>query len=106
MAVAGTESRWQDMTIECNALTVNGVPVAAAQASNITDPDNEIAVTYTTGDPSITPDGAITIADGGTPTVDELLVFCVELNAAIAALDTKLTAVIAALEGFGVSASS
>lgn len=106
MAVAGTESRWQDMTIECNALTVNGVSVASAQASNITDPANEIAVTYTTGDPSITPDGAITIADGATPTVDELLEFCVELNAAVDAIDTKITAILTALEGFGVTASS
>ena len=45
-----------------------------------------IAVTYTTADPGITPDGAITIANGGTPTVSELLQFCVELNAKIAAL--------------------
>lgn len=45
-----------------------------------------VTVTYTAANPNITPDGAITIANGGTPSVSELLQFCVELNAKIAAL--------------------
>jgi hypothetical protein len=39
-----------------------------------------ITVTYTTDDPAITPDAALTIADGDTPTVNELLEYCEELN--------------------------
>lgn len=65
------------------------------QQSNIAD----VAITYTTGDPSITPNSAITIADGGTPTVDELLEFCVELNA-------KVSTIIDALEAYGITATS
>jgi hypothetical protein len=49
-----------------------------------------ITPTYTTDDPSITPDGAVTIADGDTPTVNELLEFCVELNDQIGKLVTDL----------------
>lgn len=45
-----------------------------------------VTVTYTASNPNITPNGAVTIANGGTPTVAELLEFCVELNAKIAAL--------------------
>lgn len=104
--VTGTESRFRNMKMLVKELEVDGKSLLEAQASKISDPDNDIAITYTTGDPSITPDGAITIANGATPTVDELLEFCVELNAAIAALDTKIAAVIDALEGAGISASS
>jgi hypothetical protein len=50
----------------------------------------EIAVTYTANDPSITANGAIAVADGSTPTVDELLEYCEELNAKIAALAAVL----------------
>lgn len=96
----------QDMRIKCRELEVNGTQFLAAQASNIADADNDITITYTTGDPSITTNGAITIADGSTPTVGELLEFCEELNDAVAALDTKINAIIAALEGAGVAASS
>lgn len=49
-----------------------------------------VTITYTTGDPTITANGAVTIADGATPTVDELLELCVELNAKIGALQTQL----------------
>jgi len=47
---------------------------------------SSIGITYSSNDPSIVPDGAITIADGSTPTVAELLEFCEELNAALEAL--------------------
>lgn len=50
------------------------------------DATTPVTVTYTTGNPSITPDGEVTIADGATPTVAELLEFCVELNAKIDAI--------------------
>lgn len=59
---------------------------------------SKIAITYTLNDPSITTDGAITVADGTTPTVAELLEFCEELNDQIDALRT-------ALENFGVIAT-
>jgi hypothetical protein len=49
-----------------------------------------VTVTYTTGDPSITPNGAVTVADGATPTVDELLELFVELNAKVAAIIAAL----------------
>lgn len=92
---------------ELNKLDGAGDIVASGtQVSNIAAADNDIAITWTSNDPEITPDGAITIADGDTPTVDELLEFCVELNAAVAALDTKVNAHTAALEAFGIAASS
>lgn len=72
------------------AITIDG-----SQASAIAD----MITTYSSNDPSITPDGTITVADGGTPTVDELLEFCEELSA-------KLDAVLAALRGAGIIASS
>ncbi len=80
--------------------------VTGTQQANIPVADNDIAVTYTTNDPGITPDGAITIADGSTPTVDELLEFCEELNAAIAALDAKVNDLIAVFEAYGQTATS
>lgn len=44
-----------------------------------------VTVTYTSGSGPAT-NGAVTIANSATPTVTELLEFCVELNAKIAAL--------------------
>lgn len=83
-------------TTHVSALEVDGDPVAAGtQVSNIA----EVVITYTTGDPSITPNGAVTIADGATPTVDELLELCEELLA-------NQNAIIAALEAYGIAASS
>ena len=91
----GTNSANQDMTFKCEELYVNGIQIAGTQASNITG----VAITYTTNDPSITPNGAITIADGSSPTVAELLEFCVELK-------DQIDDLVAALEGAGVAASS
>ncbi|MCB0190637.1 MAG: Head fiber protein [Anaerolineae bacterium] len=68
---------------------------AGTQASAIDD----IALTYTSNDPSITPNGAVTIADGGTPTVDELLEYCEELQA-------NQNAILAVLRGAGLIPSS
>ena len=39
-----------------------------------------LVATFTTDDPTITPDAAVVIADGDTPTVQELLEYCIELN--------------------------
>lgn len=44
-----------------------------------------VSVTYTTGS-GPTANGSVTIANAATPTVTELLEFCVELNAKITAL--------------------
>ena len=49
-----------------------------------------ITITYTTNNPNITPDSAITIANGTTPTVAELLQFIVEVNAKLNALIAQL----------------
>ena len=46
---------------------------------------NAVSVTASSG-ALPTANGAVTIADAATPTVDELLEFCVELNAKLAAL--------------------
>lgn len=81
---------------ELNKLDGVGAAVASgAQVSNIAD----LAVVFSSNDPSITPDSSITIANGSTPTVAELQEFCVELN-------TKVSAIIAALEAYGIAASS
>lgn len=50
-----------------------------------------VSVTFTAANPNLTPDGAVTIANGGTPTVVELQHFCLELN-------EKLNAIINALD--------
>lgn len=73
---------------------IESVPVGAQQ-SNIA----EIAITYTTGDPEIVPDGAVTIANGATPSASELLELCEEIIA-------KQNSIVAALEAFGITADS
>lgn len=55
----------------------------------------DLALVYTTNDPSITPDGSVTIADGSAATNAELLEFLEELQA-------KQIAIITALEGAGI----
>ncbi len=48
-----------------------------------------VAVTATTGTlPTV--DGAVTIANAATPTVAELLAYCTELNAKVAAITAAL----------------
>lgn len=66
-------------------LSNNGTQAAAV---------SPVVITYTTGDPSITPDAAVTIADGAAPTASELLELVVELQAEVDALK-------ASLEGIG-----
>ena len=91
----GTWNAHKDQRFDVGELYVAGVQVAGAQATNIAD----LAVVFSSNDPSITPDSSVTISNGSTPTVAELQEFCVELNA-------KVSAIIAALEGAGISASS
>jgi hypothetical protein len=55
----------------------------------------DLGLTYSANDPSITPDGSVTIADGSAPTDAELLEFLEELQA-------KQIAIITALEGSGI----
>jgi hypothetical protein len=81
---------------EINLLASAGAAVASGtQAAVITD----IAITYTSNDPTITPNGAVTIADGSAATVAELLELAEELIA-------KQNAIIDALQAFGIVASA
>ena len=71
-----------------DAYSINGVDVVGAQGAAVAD----TAITYTANDPSITPNNAVTIADGSAPTVSELLELCVELKNQIETLKGRLEA--------------
>ena len=118
-----------------NTLTDNsgGTDPADQTIAAVTTP-TDLAVTYTTNDPSITPNSAITIADGSVPTNNELLEFCEELKAmahaandaldevknavallaaehnlqhtAIGNADTAINSILSTLEGRGLHATS
>lgn len=60
------------------ALNINKIRGAMNRA-NLRTQQGSLAITYTSNDPGITPDGAVTIADGSTPTVAELLELCEEI---------------------------
>lgn len=94
MAINGIDKSNEKLRVLAKELVVNGRQVAAAQAAKIAD----ITTTATSGSLP-TPNGAITVADATTPSVTELLEFCMELNA-------KVNAIIDALEGAGISASA
>lgn len=66
-------------------------PAQAAAKSDLT-------ITYTAANPSITANGAVTVANGGTPTVAELLEFCEELK-------SQTNTILAALRGAGIMAT-
>jgi hypothetical protein len=53
---------------------------ATASRTHANPTGAQLSITFTTDDPAITPDGSVTIADGDTPTVNELLEYCEELN--------------------------
>ena len=55
----------------------------------------DLILVYTSNDPSITPDGSITVNDGSAPSDAEFLEFLEELQA-------KQIAIITALEGAGI----
>ena len=59
---------------------------------------DDIAITYSSNDPSITPDGAVTVSNGSTPTVAELLELAEEIIA-------NQNAIIDALQAFGIVAT-
>lgn len=67
---------------------------AGTQASAISD----LTITYSANDPSITADGAVTVADGSVPTVAELLELTEELM-------SQTNNILAALRGVGIIAS-
>lgn len=60
------------------ALNINHIRGAMNRA-NLRTQQTDFTIVYTANDPTITPDGSITIADGSTPTVAELLEFCEEI---------------------------
>lgn len=81
---------------EINLLDGAGAAVASGtQAAVISD----IAITYSSNDPSITPDQAVTVADGSAATVAELLELCEELI-------SNQNAIIDALQAYGIVATS
>jgi hypothetical protein len=63
-----------DPTLDASDITDNsgGVDPGDQTIAAITEATG-VTITYTANDPSITPDGAVTVADGSTPTVNELL---------------------------------
>lgn len=70
----------------------------AARTLNTTAPQAAIAnltLAYTANNPNIVPNGTVTFANGSTPTVAELLEAVAELNA-------KLNAALAALRTAGI----
>jgi len=92
--VDGVNDANKRMRMNVKELYVNGARIGAAQAAKIAD----LTTTATSGS-FPTPNGSVTVANASTPTVTELQEFCVELNA-------KINAIIDALEGAGISASS
>ena len=77
-----------NINITTGNLEINGTQVVGAQGAAVAD----TSITYTTNDPSITPDNSVTIADGSAPTVSELLELCVELKNQIETLKGRLNA--------------
>lgn len=60
------------------ALNINEIRGAMNRA-NLRKQQTNFTITYSANNPSIVPDGTITIADGSAPTVAELLEFCEEI---------------------------
>ena len=71
------------------------ITAAGTQATVLAD----VAITWSSNNPSITPNSAVTIANGTVPTVAELQELAVEINA-------KVSAIIDALQGAGIVASA
>ncbi len=76
---------------------VTSAIVAAFGAANVADPaaitvtSGGVTPTFTLNNPNVTPDGLITIANGTTPTVAELQIWCIELNAQVVKARADLT---------------
>jgi hypothetical protein len=77
---------------------LEAAPVLAARSSNA------IAITYTTDDPSITPDAAITIADGDTMTAAEHANMAEEINDQLDKLGDDYAAIKVAYDAIRVAA--
>jgi hypothetical protein len=77
---------------------LEAAPVLPARASN------QIAITYTTDDPSITPNAAITIADGDTMTAAEHAEMAEEINDQIDKLGDDYAAIKVAYDAIRVAA--
>jgi len=60
------------------ALNINKIRGAMNRA-NLRTQQTNFTLTYTANDPSITPDGSVTIADGSAPTDAEILEFLEEI---------------------------
>lgn len=71
-----------------------GIAALPALTSNAT----MVAITYTTDNPSITANGAVTIADGDSPTAAAMWEFCVELKDQFQKLRADLLSVHTALD--------
>src|SRR4051812_45730382 len=63
---------------------------SGAGASSPSSPVVPVAITYTASASAYAADGTLTIANGSTPTVAELLDFCIELRANIVSLQAVL----------------
>ena len=73
-----------------------GIVSAAAALTSAT---GGVAFTYTTDDPGITADRAVTIADGDAVTAPENIEYAEEINSEISALNVDLAALRVAIEG-------
>lgn len=96
---------------------VGGTQVVGAQAATVAAPaaqtQTAVTVTYTANTPAAAANGALTIADGDTPTVAELLEYCRELHAQlvlvkadVAAVRTPEASMLTALKTHGLIASA
>ena len=96
--IADPAATASDPTLDASDITDNsgGTDPGDHTIAVVTNPGT-VGETFTANDPSFSADGAITIADGSTPTVAELLEFCQELNAKNTAANTAITALKAAV---------
>lgn len=85
---------------------IGGKQVVGTQVATFAQTQTAVVPTFTANDPEITANGAVTIADGDTPTVVELLEFCVELNAQLAKVKVDNAGMLAALKAHGLVASA
>ena len=95
MAISGTESRFQNMKVLAEELEVNGVPVTGAGDGLL-----PVSVTALAGTMTGTTDGTIAdVADVTGNTIGDINVAIADVNLQLKELQTKLNALIAALDG-------
>ena len=66
------------------------IDALGATMASKSSPVQPVAVTYTTGNPNYTASGAVTVANGASPTNAELLDIALELRANVASLQAIL----------------